>query len=396
MVTTHDTPGGLADGMGLLRQGCVVSDPCPDVACKEARLPRTVELSPSNVPSRCAADRTDTEVAGYRSASGGSGRENFETLRSYMAEQFVPVSLWTEDIDSFRAGMRSRSLGAVQLSDVWTHNALAASRSRRLITSTDPDYLMVALQLRGMSVMSQGNQQATLRPGDFVLCDTARPYQISGTASGHMQTVMFSREALRLASAQLERLTGRQISGRDGLGALVSQYLISLGQLPHTGVYASWHMSEATLDLLVGLFSERLESIGANAVGSGKVGLLLRIRAYITHRLGDPQLDVTSIAAAHYISSRSLQKLFEGQGVSCWIRSQRLEYCRRDLADPALAEQPVSSIAARWGLVDAARFSRLFKSTYGLSPREYRKKTVTKLGSDTMECAYSNCTIKHI
>lgn len=217
MVTTHGTPGGLADGMGHLRSGCVVSDPCPDVACKDARLRCTCELSPSNVPSRCAADCTDTEAAGYRSASGGSGRENFETLRSYMAEQFVPVSLWTEDIDSFRAGMRSRNLGAVHISDVWTRNALAARRSHRLITSTDPDDLMVALQLRGMSVMSQGDQQATLRPGDFVLCDTARPYQISGTASGHMQTVMFSREALRLASAQLERLSGRQISGRDGL-----------------------------------------------------------------------------------------------------------------------------------------------------------------------------------
>lgn len=32
----------------------------------------------------------------------------------------------------------------------------------------------------------------------------------------------------------------------------------------------------------------------------------------------------------------------------------------------------MSAIAARWGLVDAAHFSRLFRAAYGLPPTEYR------------------------
>jgi transcriptional regulator GlxA family with amidase domain len=32
----------------------------------------------------------------------------------------------------------------------------------------------------------------------------------------------------------------------------------------------------------------------------------------------------------------------------------------------------VSAIAARWGLIDAAHFSRLFRAAYGLPPAEYR------------------------
>ena len=33
----------------------------------------------------------------------------------------------------------------------------------------------------------------------------------------------------------------------------------------------------------------------------------------------------------------------------------------------------MSGIGARWGLWDAAHFSRLFKATYGISPRAYRE-----------------------
>jgi AraC-like DNA-binding protein len=32
----------------------------------------------------------------------------------------------------------------------------------------------------------------------------------------------------------------------------------------------------------------------------------------------------------------------------------------------------VGAIAARWGLIDAAHFSRLFRAAYGLPPGEYR------------------------
>ena len=58
--------------------------------------------------------------------------------------------------------------------------------------------------------------------------------------------------------------------------------------------------------------------------------------------------------------------------MSTWIRTRRLEQCRRDVLDPVLADRPVAGIAARWGFVDAAHFSRAFKTAYGVSPSEYR------------------------
>jgi AraC-like DNA-binding protein len=80
------------------------------------------------------------------------------------------------------------------------------------------------------------------------------------------------------------------------------------------------------------------------------------------------------IAAENHVSLRYLHKLFETQQmtVAGWIRQRRLERCRRDLRDPALSHLPVSAIAARSGLIDAAHFSRVFRAAYGISPSEYR------------------------
>jgi AraC-like DNA-binding protein len=66
-----------------------------------------------------------------------------------------------------------------------------------------------------------------------------------------------------------------------------------------------------------------------------------RVDAFIEQRLGDPALSPRSIAAAHHVSVRHLYKLFESEqtSVAGWIR---------------LRDRPVSAIAARWGLTNAA------------------------------------------
>ncbi|MFE4047964.1 helix-turn-helix domain-containing protein [Streptomyces sp. YIM B13518] len=91
------------------------------------------------------------------------------------------------------------------------------------------------------------------------------------------------------------------------------------------------------------------------------------------------------MAAAHQISTRSLYKLFQEEGltVAAWVRERRLENCRRALADPALNSRPVHAIAARWGFADSAHFSRAFRAAYGMPPKEYRQ--LTRLGADVRE-----------
>jgi AraC-like DNA-binding protein len=106
----------------------------------------------------------------------------------------------------------------------------------------------------------------------------------------------------------------------------------------------------------------------------GRRAMMARVQAYIDRHLGDPTLSPQSIADAHFISVRYLHRLFEAEEVTVagWVRARRLERCRRDLLDPALRDRPVSAIAARWGIPNAAHFSRVFRDAYGVPPIELR------------------------
>lgn len=103
--------------------------------------------------------------------------------------------------------------------------------------------------------------------------------------------------------------------------------------------------------------------------------LLSQAQDYIEANLSDLDLGQTSIARALHVSTRTLHRSFHAAdlSVNAWIRARRLDQCRTDLEDPALERLPVSAIGGRWGLTDAAHFSRLFKCTYGQSPRAYRQ-----------------------
>ncbi|MFZ3555394.1 helix-turn-helix domain-containing protein [Streptomyces sp. BH055] len=86
------------------------------------------------------------------------------------------------------------------------------------------------------------------------------------------------------------------------------------------------------------------------------------------------------IRSTHGISRRYLFKLFAAEGltVAGWIRTRRLERCARDLASSVAAQQPIGMIAARWGLLDGRHFSRVFKTAYGRTPRDFRRRALTE------------------
>ena len=129
------------------------------------------------------------------------------------------------------------------------------------------------------------------------------------------------------------------------------------------------------LDLISAALAARVGRTESLPVESQRRVLVQRIRAFIEANLGDPDLTPSVIAASHHISPRLLHKFFEHEEttVADLIRSRRLARCRHDLLDPAQDLTPVGTIAARWGLRDAAYFNRVFHSTYGLPPGTYRR-----------------------
>ena len=298
----------------------------------------------------------------------------FEAFRAAVSDTFVPLDAATADGQAFEGRIRSHRLGAVHVAEV-AAGAHLIRRTPKLIRSEDPEYFKLGLQVSGVGVLSQDGREAGLAPGDFAIYDTSRPYELAFDDEFHMLVVMFPRQLLRVPAGDMRKLTARTVCGRQGVGALVTPLLRGVGERAASAQPAvAAHLSEAVLDLLTASYAEQLECEAGVPPETRQAALLLRIRAFVEDRLSDPDLSPTVIASAHHISVRYLQKLFESEGTtaSAWVRARRLERCRRDLADPGLSGRSVASIAASWGILDAAHFSRLFRSTYGRSPKEYR------------------------
>ncbi len=82
------------------------------------------------------------------------------------------------------------------------------------------------------------------------------------------------------------------------------------------------------------------------------------------------------VAHAAGVSPGHLHEVFRrttGGTIGDYIRAQRLERCRRDLADQSLRHQSITFIAHRWGFAEASSLSRAFRAAYQTSPRRYRQ-----------------------
>jgi AraC-like DNA-binding protein len=266
-------------------------------------------------------------------------------------------------------------VGQVRVAELTASRPGAAARTPAHLRRSDPDMCKIDVQAWGHGVIEHDGRRSSQGPGDFTFIDLSRPARWIN-APAQIIAVMFPRALLPLHTDHLARLTGVRIAGHEGVAALLSSLARQLPKhLDDCDGAAGAHLAGAVMDLLTATLAARLdrgEDVGAD---TRRRALLLRVRAFIDQHLGDPRLNPSSIAAAHYISLRYLHKLFETEQttVAESIRRRRLEGCRRDLRDPAMSDQPVNAIAARWGLTSAAHFSRAFRAAYGVSPVEYRR-----------------------
>lgn len=289
-----------------------------------------------------------------------------------VSQSFVPLDVTAGPQSSFSASLRARALDDIELCEINAagHNVM---RTPELIARTDRKYFKLSLQLSGTGLLLQDNREAVLQAGDLAVYDTQRPYTLVHDGDFRSMVMMFPHDLIDLPVDAVGQLTAVRLAADQGLGRVISPFLVqiahNLDQLSGAG---GRRLTHNALDLVTTMFANEL-AIGPDNQDPNRE-LLDKIRTYIDANLSDPELCPSDIAGAHYISTRHLYNLFKlsGTTVAAWIRSRRLEHCRRDLHDPVCADRPVAAIASRWGFVDAAHFSRLFKSSFGMSPGSYR------------------------
>jgi len=305
--------------------------------------------------------------------------DRFDAWYEMTHKALITTRVRTADPGSFEASARLLNAGRLQLTAETVASPLHAERSPKLIRRSDPEQYLFGLVLDGSYGAEQSDRNIGLVKGDLVLLDSSRPFRAWYDGGSHLM-LWVAKALLPISSKTVEPLLAQRLSGRDGIGGLLSHCLRDVDSGASTGRYRPADASRllgVAVGLLAALLAHELGMPDPERSEGPKEALLLRIHAFMNQHLVDPELSPGVIAAAHHISSRYLHRLFEAEGttVAAWIRQRRLEQCHRDLADPRQSEHTIQTIAARWGLTSAAHFSRLFRATYGVSPSDHRQHT---------------------
>jgi AraC-like DNA-binding protein len=171
-----------------------------------------------------------------------------------------------------------------------------------------------------------------------------------------------------LPASRVDELVCRALPGDTGMGAVLCSFLVTLVKHgPELTEPEAGRLGAVAVDLVTAFLAQHADD--------RRQTLVDMVKTYVEAHLNDADMSPRTIADAHHISVRYLYQIFQrhGESVAGWIRTRRLERCRRDLEDVALDARPVRAIGARWGLRDPSEFSRAFRATYGMPPGAWRR-----------------------
>jgi len=309
------------------------------------------------------------EDASWTSAGLGK-REALREWREWAASTIAPIEVTVFDQDAFAARWVSHGIGQLRMLQLHapaqrvTHTGAEGSSGRAA-----PSIQLVYAR-RGALKTLMGGKRFTVEPGQFVLLDNTRFYQMEMDTEHEALDLMMPQGWLEKYLPDPEALLARPIEARSGWGAplaaLLETMLTGLDDAPLPRPLIAEQVGHL-LGLATG-FHEPAES-------SRHRGQLARqILRRIESGYADPDLSPEAVAHAVGISKRYLQTLLAGSNTSFVqeLNVTRLDRASDMLSDPRAAGLPVAEVAYRNGFLDAGYFTRLFRKRFGITPREWR------------------------
>jgi AraC-like DNA-binding protein len=315
-------------------------------------------------------------------------KDRFDAWVDQVARALVPVDVDAVEPLAYQGRMSAAQYGSVGVG--WVSSSSCISRrTPRLIRQSDPGAVQLMSVTGGTIGVAQSGRTSRLRPGDLAVHTTWRPNAVhaiadeSGLATG--TTAVIPRHQIPLSDNALDRMVARRISGGSAVGALLANLLTGLSATLTLPSDDAARLGCALADLLTVTLSTADRRTAPPPEIVHRV-LRTAVLDFVHRHLDDHRLNASSVAAAHHVSIRTLNRIFESHGdtVSAFIRRCRFDRCLRDLADPALRHHAIQDITARWFFRSQTHFNRRFREATGMTPGEYRDAALRRPPPDAL------------
>ncbi|MBC2640560.1 MULTISPECIES: helix-turn-helix domain-containing protein [unclassified Rhodococcus (in: high G+C Gram-positive bacteria)] len=288
-----------------------------------------------------------------------------------ISETFVALKISPADSDLFAGTVHTRRFAHLLAADVLA-TPQSFHRTTQLADRYPLDLMQIGMVVAGEGQLVQDGRTCTLRPGDFAIYETSRPFTWNLRPEWHLRVFTWPRSAVALTEGESQKLTARTVRSNSAVGQLLSPMLAGLLAVEKEPSSAgAMRLADGIADLAVTAAQEEAEPDDPDAAARELYTNMLR---YIERNLDDPDLSPQRIAHAFFVSTRTVHRVFArfGNTVAATIRAHRLEVCREAILSPRNASRSLTDVAAEFGFIDLSVFSRAFATRYGVSPSKYR------------------------
>jgi AraC-like DNA-binding protein len=270
----------------------------------------------------------------------------------------------------FFGEISSSAAGPIKVGTVRS-TAQRLTRSARQIAHYTEDVFNIGIQQTGHGLMSQDGHQVLLRPGDFVLHDSTRPWELTFDRNFCQVVLQVPRTALLRRLGTDRDLSALRIDGTSGLGGILSAVLRELpSRIETIPADTRARLGENLLDLIATALLPQTHP----ATPRSAAMTLARVKLWIETHLAE-ELTAEGIATRCGVSARHLNRLFGREETSLmrYVWQRRLTRCHNELADPAKCGHPITHLAFAAGFNDLSHFSRSYRARYGCAPSDTRR-----------------------
>lgn len=291
----------------------------------------------------------------------------------HVADSVVPLAFVPHNPDTFRGRMSTTPAprGSATLIEAKAHDV---TRQLEYTEQDENPIYKISFQLDGIGKVMQDGREASTEPGDLVIYDTSRPYQLSFDDDMRALYLMVTPESLGLKPYEIEDLTAVKFPAGSTLNNIISPLLTEISRNPALfGAATNGRLASNAIDLMNTVLRTTLDTRTVRTQDETEM-IRLRAQRLIERNIHHPNLGPKMIADAMFMSVRSLYAAFEGseKTVATIIRETRLEGAMRDLTSPDKVGETIGSIANKWMFSDSGNFSRAFKAHFGMTPKHAR------------------------
>jgi AraC-like DNA-binding protein len=307
------------------------------------------------------------------SSAGLQRGEAIRQWQDWAARTIAPIDVTVYDADDFAARWSSHGVGQLRLLQLHAPAQRVVHCGRDGSTGHANPSIQLVYARSGALKTRMAGKRFTVEPGQFVLLDNSRFYQMDMDQAHEAIDLMMPQAWLEKYLPDPGALLARPISAREGwgapLGSLLETMLAGLDTSPLPRSLIAEQVG-ALLALATGFHEPAPSRHSSRHRGQLARAILRRIE----REFADSELTPERVAHDLGISKRYLQALLSGTGTNftAELNAARLDYAAERLTDPRAAGLHVAEIAYQAGFLDPGYFARLFRKRFGMGPKDWR------------------------